>query len=113
MKSQAIQVEKNSESETAKIKMLEHNNVQVSVLDLLAEEKEPTEYLSGKIVYCLDGEMSLTLDDSDSMIISKGMLLVMPEKILSTRIDILTGVKLLVINQPIKHKKRERNPWRM
>lgn len=113
MKSQTIQVQENSESETAFIKTLEHDNVQVNVIDLLPQENGPTSHLSGKIVCCLDGEIIITFADGRSMTISKGMLFIMPGKNQSTCINILTGTKLLVISQTLKRKKIERNPWRM
>ena len=91
----------------------EHENIRVRIIDYSPDDHHQPFTITGLIVYCLKGEITSTGTDGCSIIISKGMLIVLPEKKILYKVNSLVGAKLLVIDRPLNREKTEPNPWRM
>jgi quercetin dioxygenase-like cupin family protein len=69
---------------------------------------------AGRILYCLDGEITIELLDGTSYKLSTGMSFEVMDGTCEHRLSSDTGVKALIIDGPaLRPDKRIINPWKM
>jgi quercetin dioxygenase-like cupin family protein len=99
---------------TAKWQTIQFGQLRMRLVEYSENYKANQWCKAGRILYCLDGEMTVELSDGRDYKLSKGMSYEVMDGTYEHRLYSNGGVRALIMDGPfLRPEKRNFNPWKM